>query len=86
VLRILGQVEGYTFGERFNTETANILVEKTNVEIPGAAQFRFRDIAITLADCTYINVGDDLGLRNLRRVKLSYRPLGYVEKFCLRRV
>ncbi len=85
VLRIQDQVEGFTFGERLNQDTASILVEKTNVEIPGAAQFLFREFARTFADCTYINVGDDLGLPNLRRVKLSYRPVGYAEKFSLRR-
>ena len=38
------------------------------------------------ADCTYINVGDDLGFENLRRVKMSYRPALFGEKVILRRL
>jgi len=62
-----------------------VLVEKTNFAIPGSAQHLFREYAKTFADCTYINVGDDLGLENLRRVKMSYRPALFGEKITLQR-
>ncbi len=84
-LLIDGKVEGFTFGERINPKMASILVEKTNFAIPGAAQYLFREFARTFADCDYINVGDDMGLENLRRVKMSYRPVMFGEKFTLRR-
>ncbi len=84
-LVIDGKVEGFTFGERLNGQVASVLVEKTNFAIPGAAQYLFREFARTFADCTYINVGDDLGLENLRRVKMSYRPVLFGEKFTLHR-
>ena len=84
-LIIDGKLEGFTFGDRITPEVGNVLVEKTNFAIPGSAQYLFREFAKTFADCTYINVGDDLGLENLRRVKMSYRPALFGEKVTLKR-
>ena len=78
-----GKLEGFTFGERINGKVGSVLVEKTNFAIAGAAQFLFREFCRHLAECDYINVGDDLGLENMRRVKMSYRPLLQVKKFHL---
>lgn len=77
-------LEGFTFGERITPTVASVLVEKTNFAIPGSAQYLFREFAKMYADCVYINVGDDLGLENLRKVKMSYRPVLFGEKFTLR--
>jgi hypothetical protein len=84
-LIIDGRLEGFTFGERITPDVGNVLVEKTNFAIAGSAQYLFREFAKTFADCTYINVGDDLGLENLRRVKMSYRPALFGDKITLRR-
>jgi hypothetical protein len=84
-LFIDGKLEGFTFGERLNGDVANVLIEKTNFNIQGAAQYLFREFTKVYADCTYINVGDDLGFENLRRVKMSYRPAMFGEKVILRR-
>jgi hypothetical protein len=78
------RLEGFTFGDRLTTDIANVLVEKTNFAIPGSAQYLFREFTKTFAGCTYINVGDDLGLENLRRVKMSYRPALFGEKVTIR--
>lgn len=83
-LIINGKLEGFTFGDRITNDVGNVLVEKTNFAIPGSAQYLFREFAKTFANCTYINVGDDLGLENLRRVKMSYRPTLFGEKVTLR--
>jgi hypothetical protein len=79
------RLEGFTFGERITADVGNVLVEKTNFAISGSAQYLFREFAKTFSDCTYLNVGDDLGLENLRRVKMSYRPALFGEKVTLRR-
>lgn len=84
-LFIDGKLEGFTFGERLSPDVANVLIEKTNFNIQGAAQYLFREFAKVFAGCTYINVGDDLGFENLRRVKMSYRPAMFGEKVVLRR-
>lgn len=83
-LIINGKLEGFTFGDRITPDVGNVLVEKTNFAIPGSAQYLFREYAKTFENCTYINVGDDLGLENLRRVKMSYRPALFGEKVTLR--
>ena len=85
-LFIDGKLEGFTFGERLSADVANVLIEKTNFNIQGAAQYLFREFTKVFADCTYINVGDDLGFENLRRVKMSYRPAMFGEKVVLRRM
>ena len=85
-LFIDGKLEGFTFGERLNRDVANVLIEKTNFNIQGAAQYLFREFSKVFADCTWINVGDDLGFENLRRVKMSYRPAMFGEKIILRRL
>jgi hypothetical protein len=85
VLIIDGRLEGFTFGDRITPDVGNVLVEKTNFAISGSAQYLFREFAKTFADCTYINVGDDLGLENLRRVKMSYRPALFGDKVTLKR-
>ena len=79
------RLAGFTFGERLNRDVANVLIEKTDFNIQGAAQFLFREFSKVFADCTFINVGDDLGFENLRRVKMSYRPAMFGEKIVLRR-
>ena len=84
-LFIDNRLEGFTFGERITPDVGNVLVEKTNFAMPGSAQFLFREFAKLFSDCTFINVGDDLGLENLRRVKMSYRPALFGEKVTLRR-
>lgn len=78
------RLEGFTLGERITDDVGSVLVEKTNFAIPGSAQYLFREFAKTFKNCTYINVGDDLGLENLRRVKMSYRPALFGEKIILR--
>ncbi len=83
-LFINDQLEGFTFGERITPDVANVLVEKTNFAIPGSAQYLFREFTKNFTGCTFINVGDDLGLENLRRVKMSYRPALFGEKISLR--
>ncbi len=84
-LFINGRLEGFTFGERLTRDVANVLIEKTNFHIQGAAQYLFREFTKVFAGSTYINVGDDLGFENLRRVKMSYRPAMFGEKVILSR-
>lgn len=78
-----GRMAGFTFGERIGPDVASVLIEKTDFAVPGAAQYIFREFAKVLADCTWLNVGDDLGIENLKRVKMSYRPASLGEKVSL---
>lgn len=82
VLRVDGKVEGFTIGEKINSDTLCIHIEKANPEIDGAyaaVNNEFAKLAAT--DCTYINREEDLGLEGLRKSKRSYYPCFQLEKF-----
>lgn len=86
VLKIGGEIVGFTAGERLNENTASIIIEKTDFEILGSAQFIFREFCKVIQAAygsEYINVGDDMGFENLRKVKLSYRPSKIIPKYTI---
>lgn len=86
VIYINGELKGFTVGERINPDTATVIIEKTDFEILGCAQFIFREFSKMLKeryDVEYINVGDDMGFENLRKVKMSYRPFKLVPKYTI---
>ena len=75
VVRINGEIKGYTFGYPLNSDTFCVLFEITCLSIKGLAQFIYREFCRELSS-TYksINAMDDSGLENLKRVKNSYHP------------
>jgi hypothetical protein len=86
VIYINGELKGFTVGERINSDTATVIIEKTDFEILGCAQFIFREFSKMLKEVyevAYINVGDDMGFENLRKVKMSYRPFKLVPKYTI---
>jgi len=74
VVRIDDKIKGFSFGYKLNKETFCVLYEITDLSIKGLAQFIFRRFCQELKDYKYINIMDDSGLENLRKVKLSYKP------------
>lgn len=83
VLYINDILQGFTVGERINDKVASVIIEKTNFEVLGCAQFIFREFSKILKEkygCEFINVGDDMGFENLKKVKMSYRP----EQLCVK--
>ena len=75
VVRINGDIKGYTFGYPLNADTFCILFEITDLSINGLAQFIYREFCKELMDTyKWINAMDDSGLENLKRVKRSYHP------------
>lgn len=85
VLRIKGEICGYTFGFPLNSGTFCILFEICDLGYPGISQFIFSRFCRQLSGYRYINIMDDSGLENLRRVKLSYRPVRIVPNYIIRR-
>ena len=86
VIYINGEIKGFTAGEKINDDTATVVIEKTDFEILGCAQFIFREFSKMLKEyygVAYINVGDDMGFENLRKVKMSYRPFKLVPKYTI---
>lgn len=74
VAKVDKQIKGFTFGYKLNDNTFCILYEITDLSIKGLAQFIFRRFSAELKNYSYINIMDDSGLDNLRKVKLSYKP------------
>lgn len=86
VIYIDGELKGFTVGECINADTATVIIEKTDFEVLGCAQYIFREFSKLLKEhysVTYINVGDDMGFENLRKVKMSYRPFKLVPKYTI---
>ncbi|MDR0746483.1 MAG: phosphatidylglycerol lysyltransferase domain-containing protein [Helicobacteraceae bacterium] len=86
VLNLGDDMIGFTVGERLGEDSASVLIEKTDFDILGSAQYIFREFSKILKErygCRYINVGDDMGFENLRKVKLSYRPYKLVTKYTI---
>ena len=80
---LFGQnVIAFTFGEKLNSDTAVIHVEKADPEIRGAfTAINQNFIEHEWANMTYINREEDMGLDGLRKAKESYRPVKMIEKF-----
>lgn len=86
VLYIDDEVKGFTVGEKINPTTSSVIIEKTDFEVLGCAQFIFREFCKFLKDTynsQYVNVGDDMGFENLKKVKMSYRPEKLIPKYTI---
>ncbi len=86
VLYIDNVIKGFTVGEKINDNTSSIIIEKTDFEVLGCAQFIFREFTKHLKErygSVYINVGDDMGFENLKKVKMSYRPDKLIPKYTI---
>ena len=86
VLYIDDEIKGFTVGEKINQTTSSVIIEKIDFEVLGCAQFIFREFTKYLKDIygsEYINVGDDMGFENLKKVKMSYRPDKLIPKYTI---
>ena len=86
LVRVHGQIKGLSFGFALNKDTFCIIYEITDLSIKGLAQFIFREFCAQLKDFRYINIMDDSGLDNLKKVKLSYHPVKLIPAYIARRI
>ena len=76
------KVAAFTFGERLNSDTAVIHVEKADSNVRGIyAAINQSFVANEWSEMTYINREEDMGIDGLRQAKESYRPVKLIEKF-----
>ena len=85
VVRIDGEIRGYTFGYPLNKDTLCVLFEITDIGIKGLAQFIYREFCKELIGTyRWVNAMDDSGLENLKRVKHSYHPIQLLPSYNIR--
>ena len=76
------KVVAFTFGEKLNSDTAVIHVEKADQNIRGIyAAINQNFVEHEWSDMIYINREEDMGIDGLRKAKESYRPIKMIEKF-----
>jgi uncharacterized protein len=85
VVKIDNRIKAFTFGFELNPDTFCILYEITDLSIKGLSQFIFCRLCAELEDYKYINIMDDSGLENLKKVKLSYHPVKIAAAYILNR-
>lgn len=82
VLRVDGQLVGFSIGEPLNRDTFCTHIEKADIRYAGA--YTALTQAFTehfAADFRYINREEDLGIEGLRQAKQSYYPVKLLEKY-----
>lgn len=85
IVKVNKQTKGFTFGYRLNNDTFCVLYEITDLSVKGLAQVIFRKLCAGLKSYKYINIMDDSGLDNLRKVKLAYKPLRIIPAYIVTR-
>lgn len=81
IIRIDGKTAAVTIGERLNSDTFCVHIEKADISYNGiyaAVNNCFAKSAA--ADFEYINREEDMGIEGLRSSKLSYHPAFLLEK------
>ena len=91
-----GKLEAFTMGEYLNPNMALIHIEKANPSIRGLYPYinqqflvnEFSDVEFVneFPNVKYVNREEDLGIPGLRKAKLSYHPVKFVEKYTVREV
>lgn len=85
VVEVDNQIRGFSFGFELNKETFCILFEIADLSFKGLSQYIFREFCAEVKKYKYINIMDDLGLENLRAVKMSYRPVRLIPSYIVTR-
>jgi len=81
-IRIDGKIEALAVGGQLGANTVTEHVEKANVNFRGLYQAINNEFCKHVAShAKYINREEDMGIPNLRKAKLSYRPCKLLEKY-----
>ena len=82
-----GKLEAFTMGEYLNPNMALIHIEKANPSIRGLYPYINQQFLVNeFSDVEFVNREEDLGIEGLRKAKLSYHPVKFVEKYTVRQV
>ena len=79
------KIEAFTIGELLNSNMALIHIEKANLNIRGLYQYINQQFVLNeFKDVEFVNREEDLGIPGLRKAKLSYHPIKFVEKYTVK--
>ncbi|WP_314049767.1 DUF2156 domain-containing protein [Peptostreptococcus stomatis] len=82
-----GKLEAFSMGEKINDEMALVHIEKANAEIRGLYPYiNQMFISDIFPDVKWVNREEDMGVKGLRKAKMSYYPERFVEKYTVRSV
>ena len=82
-----GKLEAFTMGEYLNPNMALIHIEKATPSIRGLYPYINQQFLVNeFSDVEFVNREEDLGIEGLRKAKLSYHPVKFVEKYTVREV
>ena len=80
-----GKLEAFTMGELINSNMALIHIEKANPNIRGLYPYINQQFILNeFENVEFVNREEDLGIPGLRKAKLSYHPVKFVEKYTVR--
>ena len=82
IIRADGQVVAFSVGDRLNSDTFLVHIEKAFGDINGAYPIINREfVRHSCAGYKFVNREDDAGDEGLRRAKLSYQPYEIIKKY-----
>lgn len=80
-------IVGFTFGEMIGPDMCNILIEKTDRQYAGSAQYIYAEFCRQFwPHSRWTNAGDDWEIPSLAYTKTSYRPAFRLNKWSVRPV
>jgi len=86
IVRIDGKLAAFSIGERLNSNTVVVHIEKADTSYDGIYVLinnQFSKMFCNTPDIKYINREEDLGLDGLRNAKRSYNPIFQVDKYLI---
>ncbi|MDE6797002.1 MAG: phosphatidylglycerol lysyltransferase domain-containing protein [Ruminococcus sp.] len=84
IIRIGGKVTAVTIGERLNSDTFCVHIEKADRSFNGIyTAINNMFVKSVGGDYRYINREEDLGIEGLRKSKLSYHPVFLLNKYVI---
>lgn len=79
-----GKIQAISIGGQLNKNTMTVHVEKANTEYRGLYQAINNEYCKNVPEyIKYVNREEDMGIANLRKAKLSYKPVELVEKYII---
>lgn len=82
IVRIDGEIAGYSYGCAIGRDTYDILVQKADAEVKFLYRVVFQEsVRLCAQGFRYINAEEDIGIAGLRALKLSYRPAFLLGKY-----